>query len=242
MDVYKTVKTLVLLPIPLDNWEEFMRPITRFCDSWRMFQPDDESMELIALCCRNDPDNEVKNIFRELPVRFDRYDGDGADLGAHQSFAHRIGDAFLWCMTSRCYFHRPGWGRRMRDVRERNESLRLFGVSASHEGGKLHLCTRGHALYASDFRGYPTMITSRDQGVFFELGGGSLLEWAKKEGIAPALVFWNAVAMEKDWFIHANTFRDSDQSNMLVHDKHSDAFLQADDEERKRLTRLMLGV
>jgi len=96
-------------------------------------------------------------------------------------------------------------------------------------------------MYASDLRRYPTMITSRDQGVFFELGDGCLLDWARVEGLAPVLVFWNAVATEKDWFNYANTFRNGSQENMIAWDKHSDAYASADDAEKARLTRLMLG-
>jgi hypothetical protein len=231
------VSAVVLYPVPCESaevWRQFRHYVERFCSTWRQHPPG-ATVELIALCCKAYPSDELLRLFEGLPVRFLRYDGDGADLGAHQWAAKELtGNPLLICCTSRMYFHREGWADRLLRARESN-GAGLYGISASYEGGKLHLCTRGYCLDAEDFRAYPVTLESRDKGVYFECGEGCLLDWMAKRGREAFLVYWDGVWPKRDWFERPNIFRRGDQSNMLMWDKHTDLYSRADAAEKTRL-------
>lgn len=237
------MKSIVVLPVPLDSdrvWSQFRSYIERFCATWKQFPPGTD-VELYAICCNADPDESVRRLFLNLPTAFLRYDGEGADLGAQQWFAQQIGgNPFLINATSRMYFHREGWARKLVSARELY-GPGLYGMSASYEGGTLHLCTRGHCLDAQDFRAYPTVITSRNMGVFFECGGGNLLRWFEEQGGEARMVYWDGIWQKKDWFERPNTFRKGHQRNMLAWDKHTDFWASADAERKQQLERMLLG-
>ena len=99
---------------------------------------------------------EITKLFEGVPAEFKLYEGNGMDLGSQQMVAAE-GDHFQVNMTSRMYFHREGWLSRMIKTRE-TYGPGLYGMTASHEGGKMHICTRGHAY---DSEGFPGNIPTR---------------------------------------------------------------------------------
>lgn len=233
---------VVVYPVPNESeevWDIFKPCVQRFIAGWWQFPPEEEC-ELVPVLFNWDHTGKVTNLFEGLPVQeFPLYRGLGADLGAQQFVAMEYcqPEDFVVCFTSRMFFHRSGWLKRL--VNARSEfGPALYGMSASHEGGRKHLCTRGHALDAADFRRYPHVITSRDQGVFFECGEGCLLEWMKSIGRSAYLVSWAGVFAEPDWFSFPNRFRHGDQTNLLCFDKHSEAYHRASDQERARLAEM----
>lgn len=246
----------IVYPLPMDSpevWAVFKPFAERFVRSYRAF-PGEYPHELMVVINKGKVNGELVELFFGLPVEFVTYDGDGMDLGSQQLVA-QTGDHFQVNLTSRMYFHRAGWLKRMVKVR-RTYGPGLYGMTASYEGGKLHICTRGHAYDAKDFREYPTAITSRNQGVFFECGDGCLLEWYQQRKQAYGIVTWDAFWGEgqcsccgdetrrKIGLYHhncQNRFRLGDQSNILAHDKHTDIFRDAAEVERLRLARLCIG-
>lgn len=231
------IKPIVLFPVPMENpetWNQFRHFVERFCVTFRQHPPGCD-LDLVAICCKAHPGEDLWRLFDGLPVRFVRYDGNGFDLGSHQWFARTCGgNPFLICFTSRAYFHRRDWALKLVEARQRRGPA-LYGMSASREGGKLHLCTRGFCLDAEDFRKYPTEISSRDQGVHFECGEGCLLEWAEGSGLKAYMVYWDGVWERSAWFDRPNTFRKGDQSNMIAMDKHTDIWANATPEYRHKL-------
>jgi len=247
------LKVQVVLPIPMESeetWATFKPFIQRFCETWRKYPPGIRCF-LYAVTQGAKANEELYDLFTGLPVGFERYD-EGMDLGAQQHIAGMSNDAFQVNMTSRCYFHRPGWLARMVRFRLAN-GPGLYGVSCSKEGGKLHVCTRAHAYDVDEFKLYPHNITSRDQGVFCELGDGSLTDWYWSIGKTPQIVTW---ADNSPYFVcspeihpsqtissecFGNGFRHGDQSDVLVWDRHTDIYSSADDQEKERLRRMMMG-
>ncbi len=233
------MKTKVILPLPFDAWDTFEPFIERFVKTFKQFQPGCD-YELIAMCCWGEPTDRVREMFYGIKAVFVPYMGDGADIGSAQHAAGLFGDdAFMVMMTSRCYFHREGWLKAMVDARIKHGSG-LYGCSANHDTHRLHVCTRAYAMDAGDFKCYPHKIDSRLRGPLFEIGEaneyGNLMEWMEKYQKKPSrLVFFDRVAERPDWFTVPNRFRDGDQSNMLVLDKHSDLFMGASDEEKALL-------
>lgn len=186
---------------------------------------------LFAVVQGEDASEELFDMFQGLPAIFERYDH-GADLGAQQYIARLSDDAFQVNMTTRCYFHREGWLARYVFYRNRL-GPGFYGASHSREGGKLHVCTRGHAYDVEDFKLYPHNIISRDQGVFFECGQGCVSEWFTSIGRPRRVLGWNGdYSMSEEI---ENGFRNGDQSNMLIWDKHTDIYRDADEAEKKRL-------
>lgn len=234
------IPVAICLPLPFDNWDTFQPFIKRFCDSFKDFPPGCD-YTLYAMNIWGEPTDAVREMFYGLKARFVPYYGGGMDLGCAQTLAHVLpDDTFMVCATSRTYFHRKDWLLRLVQAREQHGPA-LFGVTASKEGGRLHLCTRSFCLDAAEFRRYPTKIVSRDQGVFFECGDGCLLEFMEGIGRKAYVVGWSGVYEKDKWFEIGHGFRRGSQNDVLIWDKHTEKYAQSDDFERERLTKLMLG-
>jgi len=207
--------------------------VQRFCDTWREFDPG-RSCSIAALTCNGDVDSSISKMFHDMPVDFHRYDGAGCDLGSAQKISHAFDQTFMVNMTSRCYFWKSDWLRRLVIAREAI-GPDLFGCYASRESGHLHLCTRAYCLDSDDFKQYPVEIQSRNQGVFFECGDGCLLDWFEGRGRAAWVVGWSGIHEKADWFKISNRFRNGDQSDCLIFDKHTDIYRDAEGDFKTQL-------
>lgn len=247
----------VVYPVPNESpevWAIFKPFVERFVNTWKQFPPG----VACTLCpvtfdppakatSSNKPSDEILSLFQGINTQFHNYPGKGMDLGAQQWVSLMGSHDFQVNFTSRAYFHRPGWLARM--VAARHEyGPALYGMSASKEGGKFHICTRGHAYDREDFKLYHTMIESRNQGVFFECGDGCLTEFFWSIGRPAAIVRFDGhpvtfYSWEDAHYLKVeNGFRNGDQSNMLAHDKHTDFYRDSDPETKERMANLMLGV
>jgi hypothetical protein len=151
---------------------------------------------------------------------------------------------FMIGMTSRCYFHRPGWLSKL--VEARNQyGPGLYGLCANRETHLLHICCRCYAIDSDDFKSYPYVLNSRMMGFAFETGDGVPIGpahvWMQKQGKAAKVVMWDGVYDEPEWFTPNNRWRHGDQSNVLVWDKHTDAYANASPEEKERLAAYCLA-
>ncbi len=233
------MKTVITLPLPFDNWTFFEPFIERFARTFKQFKPGCE-YEVAAVCNWGDPTDKVREMFYGIKTKFVPYYENGWDIGGAQHVAHTLpDDVFMVNMTSRCFFHREGWLKMMVDAREAL-GAGLYGCSANHDGYRLHLCTRAYAMDAGDFKEYPRKIDSRARGPMFEIGAhneyGNLMEWMEASRGKPSrLVFFDGVREKPDWFTAPNRFRHGDQSNVLVHDFHTDIYKDAGDEMREIL-------
>lgn len=240
------MKTILVYPMPCESEEAlktFLPHAEKFADTY-LFYTTTEDQELIVVCNGADPTDEVRKIFEPCNATFERYDGAGFDLGSQQFIAKQRRNSLQINFTSRCYFHRPDWLWKMIVAFEAYGDG-LYGCSASREGGRLHVCTRAFMYWTETFRNFPREITSRDQGVGFEVGSDgepSLTEWYASLKLPRKIVHpHRLVDVDKFDTVH-NRFRNGDQSNMLVFDRHSDLYHDADAEEKKRLEDMVLGV
>lgn len=240
----------VVYPIPNESpevWKLFKPSVQRFVAGLHQFPPGIE-YDLVPVLFDTDLTGEVTDLFVGLPVdQFLHYKGEGADIGAAQWVARGCDDdEFIVAMTSRIFFHRPGWLRQLWKARELY-GVGLYGCFASKEGGKLHLCTRAYCMNAIVWNNYPFEITSRDQGTFFEVGlgnpEGNLMEWAQSRNVPSYVVYWDGVRPMEHALVPDSIFRKGDQSNCLVFDRHTEIYHRASDEERRRLESMcFLGV
>lgn len=245
------MKTIICLCVPMDNepcWELFRPFVQRFTDTLRQFDPGCE-YELAAIVnsraeTLDDASGEqieLVKMMEGLPWIRWHYRGAGADIGSFQWFAkQQTENAFMVCCVTRVYFWKAGWLLRLVDSQGRI-GLGLYGTSSSKEGGRTHVCTRCYAMCSEEFKNYPHEISSRDQGVFFEVGNGCLTEWFTSHGKPAVVVTWSG-GYSVDFKPFKNTFRNGDQSDMLVFDKHSDSYREADETEKCRLEALCFGV
>ncbi len=242
--------TSIVYPLPLDNWELFEPDVMRFCETFRTFPPQADC-RLIVMCCSRYPNHEEKRLFANLGVRvqFHRYDGAGYDIGAHQHFAHEAGNDFCVNISTRVYFHREGWLKKIMEARD-YFGPGLFGTAASREVGhkvsrdrlRIHFRTHCYGIEASELREYPLLVNTRERGWMLEHGAfdhaeGTFLEWCQRRPQnAIACVFWDGAWRPEEWFDRPNQFRMGDQSNLLVFDRHTLLFESHDDGMKAFLT------
>jgi hypothetical protein len=182
-------------------------------------------------------------LFYGIKVRFFEYYASGEDAGVYQQIVNAQSEnALVVFMTSRCHFHRAGWLAKLVEAREKHGPA-MYGMAANRETWPLHICGRGTTFDSHDFKFYPHRLDDKARdGQFFEVGknnpDGTLLDWAERRGLPGKLVMFDGVYDKPDWFKPANRFRNGDQSNVLVWDKHTDIFANADEAEKARLIRM----
>ena len=145
------MKAWICYPMPLDNRvveAEFKPYAKRFVETW-MRHPPGAACVLSVVCAHKEAPPDVRKIFEPLKPDYVTYHGYGADMGAAQFLASMRGGVIV-AMTSRCYFHRGGWLRRLAAARgAMGMCPGLYGLSGSSEqGGHNHLCLRAYALDA----------------------------------------------------------------------------------------------
>lgn len=223
---------IINYPLPLDNWELFRPDVEKFTRTFREFDPG-EGYELRAMCCWNDPTDVVKEMFRGIKCQFIRYDGPGQDSGSAQFSADQMAaNNFMICLTTRHYFWKAGWLKKMCDAR-RQFGPGLYGVCANRETYPLHLCLRFYGIDSDDFKQYPFHLNSKLRCHQWEVHYA--LSWMRGLGHVTKLVLWDGVYDEPKWFSRPNRFRNGDQSNLLVFDRHSDSYRDGSPQHRAEL-------
>jgi hypothetical protein len=235
------MKVWLCYPMPMDSpsiLAEFRPYAERFADTLRKFPPGIDT-QLAVVCCHSEPSRDIQEIFKGLNPSYWHYEENGCDMGSAQYLAFHVPESFVIAMTSRCYFHRAGWADPMLAARF-NYGPGVYGASgASRQNGIEHLCLRCYGLDASVFNEYPIHLNSRALGPAFENQCG-LVNWLKGRSMAAMLVYWDGVHTRDTWFEPKNRFRNGDQSNMLVWDRHTDGWANASPEERTELERVTM--
>lgn len=228
------MKTIITLPLPFDKWDVFAPFIKRFCDTFKQFEPGADC-EVWGMCCSGYISDEVELWFDGINAVFHKYPEDGCDIGSAQYAADMLKEnAFMVNMTSRCYFHRPGWLKRLLEAREKHGDG-MYSTFASWEGGTPHLGTRAYCLDSHTFQRYPHIIDTREKGQKFEVGEWCITSWFRQQSMPTMQVTWSGEQEQADWRKPDNIFRKGDQSNCLVFDRHTDLYQDADDVEKLRL-------
>lgn len=225
---------IIVYPVPLDNWNTFRPAVMRFTETMKEFPPGCPYV-LIPVFNWGTPVDDIRSMFYGLKCQYDYYFSDGADAGSWQHVALRHSDRFLICLTTRCYFFRAGWLYRLVQERKRH-GPGLYTTSASHEGGTMHACLRAFGVDAEFLANYQA-IESRDQGTHFE-ADGTFMNFVENNSGTTKLVLWDHCLDKPEWFSKENRFRNGNQEQMLVWDRHSDAYKNASPEEKQRLERM----
>jgi hypothetical protein len=222
-------RVALVFPYPINPGSakrtEFNSCARRFAETYRQFPPEWEH-RLYVVCSNGEIDQECRDTFSGIDVAFDRYDGGGWDIGCEQHMARKIEEDFCVSMTTRTYFHRSGWLKRLIEARNTFGSG-LYGSTGSNEVYP-HIRTAFYGVDTWIFKLYPHTIDTRDLGFFFESEEGSFTEFVKCIGRPCLMVTWDGVYSQPDWRKPPNIFRSGDQSNLLAWDRHSLIYARAD--------------
>lgn len=233
----------IVYPIPFDAWSTFEPFVDRFTRTFKEFPPDRDYV-LHAMAIYGMPTDHVQEMFYGIKTRYHFYTEDGCDIGSAQSIADDLPpEDWMLMMTSRCYFHRRSWLAPY--VRATDKfGNGLYGASVSNEGGKLHVCTRAYMMTAQAFVAYPELIDTRAKGQLFEVGEWCLTDWFKKRRLPRVQVTWDGERKIDQARCAEETaiYRRGEQQAMVVWDKHTDAYRDANPEEKERLAKLADGV
>lgn len=235
---------VIVYPLPFDDWREFEKYAIRFTDTFRQYPPGIRDYEVVAVCIWGHPTDAVKSMFYGIKTRYVAYCQQGCDIGAAQMVAKDYSKGhFIIAMTSRCYFHREGWLSRYMQARD-DHGPGLYGATASHEGGKAHICTRGYAMDADLWNRYPHLINRREFGEKFEVGEWCVTDFVRGLGGALVQVTWDREHLEEKWRDpwEKEIYRRGDQNACLIWDKHTDLWRDASPEMKQHLSDLADGI
>lgn len=256
-----SLRVCVCYPFPLDARETFEPFARRYVESFQKYPPgcdhdfflaymNPATRMIGAKVVLSEPLVEDFKSFDPLNPTVFKVWSDGIDIGCAQTMAPNLADMeydFAVFSTSRVYFHREGWLRRLVEARE-NYGDGLYGATGSYEcpNGEPEKFPNPHmrtVLYGCNPRIMANMaevcpVTNRVSAHKFEAGRWNFAQFFYDLGRPVKMVTWNEELDVNDWRKPDSIFRRGDQSNILCHDKHSDAYLDASPEEKRRLERI----
>lgn len=233
----------VLLYLYVQGNPEFHQCALRFIATYKQYDPG-EPHKLHVVTSEGPVTDTVRALFSGICDNFSESPSAGWDIGAEQYMARQIDCDFLVCMTSRSYFWRAGWLKRLADER-RKHGEGLYGTTGSYEscpltphtGKNPHIRTAMYAMNPHIYRRYPYTIDSRDKGFMFESGPWNFATWFREIGYPTLMVAWDGCYDVADWRKPPNIFRRGNQSNVLAFDRHTLMYEQADPARKAALAR-----
>jgi hypothetical protein len=206
------------------NTESYAR---RFVETWRKFPPARECGLVVVINSNGTPLGEaLVGLFSPVAKRFlvRRNDG-GKDISGFQEAARQTDADFMVCLGESCYFHRAGWLARWVEARNRF-GPGMYGVFASIIK-RPHLNTTAFGVEPVILKSYPMVADGRGR-YDFEHGKWSFADWVRSKAGAVELVTFDGVWAEPDWRKPDNVLWRGDQSNCLVHCRHTEEWSKAD--------------
>lgn len=173
----------------------------------------------------------------------------GLDIGCAQEAAQSLCNYdFAVFSTSRVYFHREGWLRRLVEAQQKYGANGLYGATGSYEACPVdhekhafpnpHLRTVLYGCHPNDLAQFPHKVTDRITAHQFEAGAWNFAKWMLFNHRPVKMVTWDWEFDLPQWRYPKNIFRRGDQSNILCWDKHSDHYRDAPPTEKDRLQKV----
>lgn len=174
-----------------------------------------------------------------------RYDGGGWDCGAWHFASRNIESDLLVCFNSSTYLTGDGWLKRFVSAVEKFGDG-LYGPLASYEI-QPHIRTPSMVFQPHVGRDYPMEVLTREDTWRFEVFGfqnqdvPNFTQWVARKDLATMLVTWDGEYDLPDWRKPDNIFRRGDQSNLIVKDRHCEAYEVSAPEGKRVLEALADG-
>jgi len=229
------MKVTVVL-VRVNNKPEYRHGEQRLLDSYLRYDAGYEH-DLVIIDRNGDSSYDVE-------ANHIRYNGGGWDCGAWQFAGRNIDTDLLVCFNSSTYVTGPRWLKHfVQAVEEYGDGL--YGPLASYEI-QPHIRTPCMIFQPHVVRGYPHEVLSRDDTWRFEVFGFppenvNFTQWVKNKGLQTRLVTWDGVYDMQEWRNPPNIFRRGDQSNLIVRDRHVEAYDVSDAEGKLKLEHLADG-
>lgn len=211
--------------------EEYRHGEQRLLESYQKHDPYCEHDLVIIDRCGDSPDDVpgAKHI---------RYDGGGWDCGAWQFAGRAIDTELLVCFNSSCQIKFSGWLRRFVEAAEKY-GTGLYGPMTSNEVVP-HVRTPCMIFQPEVINSYPREVQTREDTYRFESmgwpdGTPNFTQWVKQQGWATMLVTHYGAHGMATWRNPPHIFRRGNQNNLLVQDRHCEAYAISDDQNKRML-------
>lgn len=230
------MQTCFLYIYPLDNRDEFSKFAQRFADAYIQHKPGTKHVLYVAFV-NGDPEAGDYAIFSGIKAEFIQVQSGGVDIGAAQAALDQIDCDYLVTGTSRMYPYKPNWLKRMVEVRK-EFGPGLYGAMASYEINSLdpsmpfpnrHIRTCFYGFEKEIWRTrYPYKIKNREHAYLFESGAWSQTQWALDCGMPVRMITWDNSYGPEQWHTVPGRFRHNNQESVLVRDRHTQLWEEAD--------------
>ncbi len=205
-------------PIPKD----YETSAKRFLETYNHFRPSIPH-ELVIVNCGSETHD---GLFDSIASRYESDFTGGFDCGSWQHVGGRQDCDLVVGLNTHTYFWRDGWLEPIVKCAEKY-GQGVYGVGGSYEQHP-HLRTPCIAFSPNVVREYPYVIDTRELAGWFEFGPDNFSLWARKNNYACRLVTPNNSYGMTDWRKTRNGFRQGDQSEVLVFDRHTEIYANAD--------------
>lgn len=189
-------------------------------------------------------DEEGDALFNPYTTIILRYGDGGWDCGAWQFAAKNIDAPMLLCFNSTTQIRGDGWLERFVDAFE-THGEGLYGPMASLEVAP-HIRTPCMAFSPRVMNEYTGQVHDRQATYQFEsmgFDGGipNVSLYTRQQGRPVKMVTWSGVYDLMDCRVPPNVFRSGDQSDLIVWDKHAEAYASSDAAGKAYLELLVKG-
>jgi hypothetical protein len=215
------MKSVAVIFVRVNSKPEYEHGAQRWLSAYRKFHAG-MSHRLVIINRYCDPTDDSFDLADEQV----RYDGGGWDCGAWQFAARNIQADILACFNSSTYVMGDDWLARLA-LPVFQHGPGLYGPLASYEINP-HIRTPCMVFTPEVMRSYPKTVDSREATYQFEAMGypdcPNVTQWIRQQGHQTQLVTWDGCYDLPDWRKPANIFRRGDQSNLIVKDRHCEAY------------------
>jgi hypothetical protein len=225
----------VLYLYPLDNRDIFLPHAKKWARTYLEHSAGYKHKVHVAFV-NGDQDTDDIAIFDGIDCEFHNCTSNGFDIGAAQVMLNKIDCDYLVSGTSRQYFIAEDWLKRMVEVRK-EFGHGLYGAMGSGEINSLspdmpfpnwHLRTAFYGVDPEIHRRYPFKILNREQAYLCESGAWSQTQWYIDLGLPVRQVTWDNSYPIEQWKTVKGRFRHEQQQALIVADKHSELWAEAD--------------
>lgn len=230
--------------------DEFAEAAWKFSLTYRQYPPM-YPHEFTVVFLRGTITDGDRDIWAGIPCKFEHYvptTTDGWDGQAFQEQADKADCDFMVTCTSRNYFFRPGWLKRMVDARTLYGDG-WYGIMVGYDGCPLgthpppnpHIRGSMNGFDPKTFRKWPHRIVSRQDCFRWECGEWNIANWYESIGKPAILVTWDGQWPRHLWKKPQNIYRRGTQSNLIALDRHSDFYRYADRATQTIMQKEMYG-
>lgn len=212
----------------------------RWLASYRAHKPKIPHELVVINRYKDGPDNS----FDDVATAQVRYDGLGWDCGAWQFAGKNIPAELLVCFNSSTFIMGDGWLERIVEAVE-THGEGLYGPLASFEIIP-HIRTPCMIFTPRVINRYPAEVVDRQSTYSFEVfgftgGPENFTQFTRAGGFKTMLVTWSCVYDLPQWRTPKNIFRNGDQSDLIVWDRHAEAYSISDAAGKAVLEKLADG-